>query len=476
VIVKILSRGKSFKGLATYLTHDPEAKTKDRVGWTHTLNVANDHVSSAVDEMLWTSRHAELLKQEAGIRAGGRATEHSVKHLSLNWSPDDKPTKDHMIETTEDFLRHMEWQEHQAILVAHEDKSHSHVHVMLNIVHPETGLQLNDDFERRRAQSWALEYERENGRIYCEQRLKNPEEREDAPTRPAWMAFQDKEREFERAEKSLGLQDAISINEKTDPKKENAEEWKILKELQKDERLSFFSTGKSEFSDLRKSIYREVREEFRDRWGDFYSAKQNGADVADLKAELLAEQKAILEERRDEACKELRETRNGIYRELLDDQRDIRVGLSWRQEAGFENSLFLKQVESRNAPRDMPATFRDAAQEVTGRREGNEWNAPPTHDSGPLPRDGSGMKSGINIGAGIGESIGFSAISFFESIADGFVSARPEPRRQPPERAPSNADPFRAAAEETQKQQQQRDKENADRDDWYRKQRSLSGE
>src|ERR1700733_13233502 len=138
MIVRILSRGKSFKGLSTYLTHDPEAETKERAAWTHTQNPANDHVPSAVDEMLWTAREAELLKQEAGIRAGGRATENAVKHLSLNWSPEDHPTREHMIETTEGFLRHMNWQDHQAILVAHDDKAYRHVHLMLNVVHPET--------------------------------------------------------------------------------------------------------------------------------------------------------------------------------------------------------------------------------------------------------------------------------------------------------------------------------------------------
>ena len=52
MIVIILANGTSFSGLATYLTHDPEAKTAERVAWTHTLNLANDHVPSAVDEML----------------------------------------------------------------------------------------------------------------------------------------------------------------------------------------------------------------------------------------------------------------------------------------------------------------------------------------------------------------------------------------------------------------------------------------
>jgi hypothetical protein len=75
MIVKISGSGKSFKGLSTYLMHDPNANTDERVAWTHTLNLANDHVPSAVDEMYWTAQNAELLKQQAGIRAGGRSTE-----------------------------------------------------------------------------------------------------------------------------------------------------------------------------------------------------------------------------------------------------------------------------------------------------------------------------------------------------------------------------------------------------------------
>jgi hypothetical protein len=87
MIVRMLSAGKSFKGLGAYLTHDSGAATTARVAWARTLNCAFDHVPSAIDEMLWTSRNAELLKMQAGVRAGGRATENPVKHLSLNWPP-----------------------------------------------------------------------------------------------------------------------------------------------------------------------------------------------------------------------------------------------------------------------------------------------------------------------------------------------------------------------------------------------------
>lgn len=475
MIVKIGAGGKSFKGLAEYLMHDPKARTEERVDWTHTHNLANDNVPSAVDEMLWTARNAELLKQEAGIRAGGRATEGPVKEVSLNWSPEDKPTREHMIATSEEFLRHMNWHEHQTLMVAHNDKPYAHVHLMINVVHPETGLHLDDGFEKRRAQAWALEYERENGRIYCEQRLKDVLEREDAPTRPAWLAFQQRQQEFERDEKSLQQQDAILNNEKIDGKITNFEEWKILKQLQKDERLEFFANGKSQFSELRKSVYREVREDFRERWSDIYESQRNGADITELKAELVADQKAVLEERRDEACKELRETRNGMYRDLLDDQRDIRLDLRSRQEAGFENTLFLQQVEERASDKAVAAAFRETANELTMREEERNSEAASMPFSSRPERDSSGMKSGTAIGLGVGEGIGSGLVSLLDGLADGLVWSKPDPKPRRQETPAANDNHFAAAADDARKQQT-RDKENADRDDWYRRQRSLSGE
>jgi Relaxase/Mobilisation nuclease domain len=479
VIVKILSAGKSFKGLATYLTHDPKAKTQDRVAWTHTLNLANDHVPSAVDELIWTSRHAELLKQEAGIRAGGRATENAVKHLSLNWAPEDKPTKEHMIEATGDFLTHMKWQEHQAIIVAHEDKAHAHVHVMLNVVHPETGLRLNDDFERRRAQTWALEYERENGRIHCEQRLLNADERENSPTRPAWMAFQEKQRDFDRDEKALRKNGDNTRENNNSENIAEYSEWKKLKEIQKLERQTFFASGKSEFKELRNSIYREVKEEFRDRWSDYYEQRKDGGDVealAAMKAELVAEQKALLEQRRDEACKELRLSRDGIYRDLLDGQRDNRAGLRARQEAGLDNTLFLERMQrgrDGGFSRDVAAEFREAAEVATSRRNVRErTEETATRETRPAGSR-AGMKSGTDIGARMGETVGMGLISLFESVADGVMGATKEPDKRQPEPGPQESKPV--ASNDNVPKAVERSRQD-DEDDWYRRQRSRAGE
>jgi hypothetical protein len=456
MIVRIHSAGKSFKGLGTYLTHDPEAKSAERVGWTHTLNLAHDHVPSAVDEMLWTARNAELLKQEAGIRAGGRSTENAVKHVSLNWSPDETPSKEHMIETAETFLRHMKWQEHQALLVSHEDKPHAHVHLMLNTVHPETGLRLDDNFDHRRAQAWALQYEQENGRVFCEQRLKNVGEREEAPTRPAWMAFQKNQAEFEYQEKARENQAPIILEELNNPDAIKSSEWKKLKEIQRDERTSFFAEGKLEFSELRHSINQEIRGEFRERWANYYAQLKDGAEPGELastKQTLIAEQKEALDARRDHAFEALRETREERYQALLDGQREARQGLHLRQEAGFDNAPLLYLMEEGKLRADQQ-DFREAVSETTATQQETEQPEEVFMFS-PSHGDRSSMKSGADIAAGLGSGLAFAMLSFF----DTGQAAKPRYIETPP----PGPDPFdgviAAARDRERAERQQADEE-----------------
>jgi hypothetical protein len=451
MIVKILSKGKSFAGLANYLSRDPEqAKTAERVAWTHTLNCANDHVHCAVGEMLWTARDAELLKQEAGVRAGGRTTENTVKHFSLSWSPEEKPTREHMIETTQDFIRHMKWEEHQAILFSHTDKPHAHVHVMLNTVHPETGLRLNDSYEQVRAQEWALEYERVHG-IYCEQRLLDPEERTPSPPRNIWMQFWVNQKEFEKAEKSLAENQGISTDEE---KIQKNYEWKILKEIQCDERMAFLTEGKSEFKELRASIFREVRDQFRGRWAEYYEKEKSGTDpdsLADLKAQIIADQKAVLEPLRDDACKELRASRDERYRELLDNQRELRGYLRGCQEAGIDSMPLLLSLSERDTTQSISEAFREAA-EATTRPAGDQADArvAARDDTDEQPGD---RTSG---GAGAAGELGLGVFTAFDSLLSIFEGTHPPARARPVDRGS-----FESAAAEVQKQQREREDEEA---------------
>jgi hypothetical protein len=459
MIVKIQPSGKSFSGLASYLTHDPDqAKTAERVAWTHTHNLASDDVPCAVNEMLWTARDAELLKQEAGIRPGGRATASTVKHISLNWAPDEQPTREHMIETAEDFLRHMKWQEHQAIFIAHNDKAHSHVHCMLNAVHPETGLRLKDSFEQRRAQEWALQYEREHG-IYCEQRLENPVERERNPPRNIWMEFWVNQKEFEKAEKSLSENGAIFSAEQ---KNQNNAEWKILKEIQRAERKEFFAEGKLEFSQLRNSIYREIREEFRGRWADYYEARKNGTDpdaVAEIKAKLVDEQNTVLKARRDAACGELRASRDERYRDLLNDQRDFRASLHQYQEAGLDSMSLLMSLRDDAATQDVSVAFREAAEETT-RPAGDSGRGDFEFPTREREDSGTGGADGTIVDLGVGLT------TAFDSLLSIFEGTRPAPR---PRQAETGS--FESAAAEVQKRARE-EEEARERD----KQRAFYGE
>ena len=68
-------------------------------------------------------------------------------------------------------LRDLGLSEHQALLVAHQDRSHPHVHVMVNRVHPETGVAWDRWKDRPRIEQTLRELERELGLREVEGRL-----------------------------------------------------------------------------------------------------------------------------------------------------------------------------------------------------------------------------------------------------------------------------------------------------------------
>jgi len=474
MVPKLFGSGKSFKKLAAYLLHDPDrAKTDQRVRWTHTLNLANDG-PAAVDEMLWTYRSADELKRHAGLKAGGRALENPVKHFSLNWHTSETPTREHMIETVENFLAHMKWSEHQALIVCHDDK-HPHVHVMVNSVHPETGRALNTSFEKRRAQEWAVAYERENECVFCEERLKPVEERAPSPTREAWQTMKLAEKQHDNAERDrLVVPDYFERGDRT---KRESEEWKLLKAHQRQQREMFFAGGKQAYREVRNAVFREVRTEFRDDWRDWFDAERRGVDpetLASMKADLVARQKAVLEYSRDLACAELREKRDTEYAQILSQQREQRALLSERQEQGLNSPHLFDCVygqptranevqpayrlytpdDGENSQEAYRNAFRSAALETCridplifpekaeGREESSPANEPPAQHL--KVRDGLDVVGGLGLGAlGALAQIGEN---FFDGFMGGGAAKAPPP---PKPAAPSDTereDAKRAAA------------------------------
>ena len=97
----------------------------------------------------------------------GRKNDAPVKTVSLAWAPGETPTREEMCRAADSFMKAMGWAEHQALIVAHSDTRHPHLHLIINRVHPDTGRTLNDWQERKRAQKWAHDYERQQGAILC---------------------------------------------------------------------------------------------------------------------------------------------------------------------------------------------------------------------------------------------------------------------------------------------------------------------
>jgi len=90
--------------------------------------------------------------------------------MSLAWAPGETPSREEMTAAADDFLCAMGWHQHQAVYVAHSDTAHPHLHIILNRVHPDTGRTINDWQEWKRAQRWALAYERGQGPVLCKGR------------------------------------------------------------------------------------------------------------------------------------------------------------------------------------------------------------------------------------------------------------------------------------------------------------------
>jgi len=177
LIPRLHKRGTSFKGACGYILHDAQKTSRDRVLWNDTRNLISQ-VDDAWFEMFATARDQAVLKEQSGQSARGRKNTKPVLHLTLSWAHGENPTPDHMRETARSCLNALGLDQHQAVLAAHSDKAHLHVHIVVNTVHPETGMTAQLKYSKERLSRWAEAYEREHG-IHCEERIKNNERRKE---------------------------------------------------------------------------------------------------------------------------------------------------------------------------------------------------------------------------------------------------------------------------------------------------------
>jgi MobA/VirD2-like, nuclease domain len=281
-----------------------------------------------------------------------------------------------MIEAVESFLTHMKWDERQALVVCHDDK-HPHVHIMLNSVHPETGCALDTSFERRRAQEWALAYERDHEFIFCEERLKPAFERTSSPTRATWEKLRDYERQDDRAEQERFAKES-SYFEQGGVNAAASLESEMLKALQREEREQFLVEGKEAYRAVRHAVYRQVRAEFREDWNNYFAAKRVGLEgepLAAMKTDILERPNEMLEARRKAACATLREERDQAYAAMLQrhtEQRHQFNALQRESERSYDLLDTSYPVNNSSAPaqgneaarQQLLAEFRETSVEI----------------------------------------------------------------------------------------------------------------
>ena len=179
-----ITTGGSFKGAFQYYLHDKGANTSARVAWTQTENMLTEDPEKAWKVMAFTAKAQARLKEASGQSRAGRKLEKPVFAFSLAWHPEQTPDRDHMTETARKAIAALGLQEHEAVLVAHKDEPHAHVHVIINRVHPVNGMAGDVRNSKRKMSDFARLYEREHGTIYCTQREENHMRRQKGkPTR-----------------------------------------------------------------------------------------------------------------------------------------------------------------------------------------------------------------------------------------------------------------------------------------------------
>ena len=179
VLVPSVTQGSSFARAGRYFLRDKGAASEERVAWSETLNLRTDDPQAAIAIMAWTARHANELKRAAGYPATGRKLAEPVYQFSLSWHPEEKPDRAEMMQAASDALAHLRMQDRQAIIVCHNDEPQPHIHVIVNRVHPETGRAAGLHRDFLDLSKWAEKWEREHGKIYCEERVKNNERRKE---------------------------------------------------------------------------------------------------------------------------------------------------------------------------------------------------------------------------------------------------------------------------------------------------------
>lgn len=126
-MIGISSSSRSFAALGKYLVVGRDKVEEGRVAWTSARNLPTDDPELAAKIMRATASQNVRVSQP-------------VYHLALSFDPRDIVDRAAMERVADRVLKELKLDQHQAVIVAHADRSHPHMHILVNRVHPGTGL------------------------------------------------------------------------------------------------------------------------------------------------------------------------------------------------------------------------------------------------------------------------------------------------------------------------------------------------
>lgn len=281
----IHKRGTSFKAALNYVLHDPQKETAERVDWAFSVNCGTAEPGDAWQAMYDTWDRRNALKRENGVDLRGRDNKAPVMHYTLSWAPDDKPSKQQMMDAALKSLKALGLEGHQAVIAAHNDKDHLHVHIIVNTVNPTNGRTAELKYPAYKLQDMAREHDRDRVAWQAERdaaarRLppynRNSEQREKsmAMLRPRDIIDQMRPEKPEPHHRRRALEKRDVINRMKRHRAENDHAHMV-------ERDALWAVHRAERDDLYRRSTQAchvaidyVRDRFRSRWRDLHKAQR----------------------------------------------------------------------------------------------------------------------------------------------------------------------------------------------------------
>ena len=149
-MIAMASSAKSFGALATYLATGRSGDEPERVAWSASRNLPTDDPELA----------GKIMRASAAKNVRVRDP---VYHLALSFDPGDAVDRAAMEHVADRVIAALGLREHQILIVAHRDRDHPHMHLLINRVHPETGAVWNRWQDRAKVQQVLREEEQSLG-------------------------------------------------------------------------------------------------------------------------------------------------------------------------------------------------------------------------------------------------------------------------------------------------------------------------